>query len=70
MNAGESLKQPVQRAREFFEECWSELKKVHWPSRKETQAATMAVIVGVVVVAAYLGVIDFLLTKFVQTVLG
>lgn len=70
MNAGESLKQPVQRAREFFEECWSELKKVNWPSRKETQAATIAVIVGVVVVSAYLGVIDFVLARLVQAVLG
>src|SRR2546427_6546526 len=38
MNALESLKQPVTRSREFLEECWAELKKVHWPSRKETQA--------------------------------
>jgi hypothetical protein len=31
---------------EFLQECWIELKKVHWPSRKETQAATIVVIIG------------------------
>ncbi len=66
MNALESLKQPVTRSREFLEECWAELKKVHWPSRKETQAATVVVIIGVVIVALYLGVVDAVLAWLVQ----
>ncbi len=66
MNALESLKQPVTRSREFLEECWAELKKVHWPSRKETQAATVVVIIGVVIVALYLGVVDAALAWLVQ----
>jgi len=66
MNALESLKQPVTRSREFLEECWIELKKVHWPTRRETQAATIVVIVGVVIVALYLGVVDWLLTSIIQ----
>jgi preprotein translocase subunit SecE len=70
MNALESLKQPVTRSREFLEECWAELKKVHWPSRKETQAATLVVIVGVMVVALYLGVVDFVLSWIVHRALS
>ena len=66
MNALESLKQPVTRSREFLEECWAELKKVHWPSRKETQAATVVVLIGVVIVALYLGVVDAVLAWLVQ----
>ena len=66
MNALESLKQPVTRSREFLEECWAELRKVHWPSRKETQAATVVVIIGVVIVALYLGVVDAALAWLVQ----
>ena len=66
MNALDSLKQPVERSRQFLEECWSELKKVHWPSRKETQAATVVVIIGVVIVALYLGVVDAALAWLVQ----
>ena len=56
--------------REFLEESWAELRKVHWPTRKETQAATIAVIVGVVIVSAYMGVVDFFLSLFLQRVLG
>jgi preprotein translocase subunit SecE len=62
MSALESLKQPVVRSKEFLEESWAELKKVHWPTRKETQAATLVVIVGVMIVALYLGVVDFVLS--------
>ena len=70
MNALESLKQPVARSREFVEECWAELKKVHWPSRKETQAATLVVIIGVMIVALYLGVVDFVLSWIVHRALS
>ena len=70
MNALESLKQPVARSREFLEESWSELKKVHFPSRKETQAATIVVIVGVVIVALYLGLVDFVLSWIVHRALS
>jgi preprotein translocase subunit SecE len=66
MNALESLKQPVLRSRQFLEECWVELKKVHWPNRKETQAATVVVIIGVVIVALYLGLVDGALAWVIQ----
>ncbi len=66
MNALESLKQPVTRSREFLEECWAELKKVHWPSRKETQAATVVVLIGVIIVALYLGLVDAVLAGVIQ----
>jgi preprotein translocase subunit SecE len=66
----EPLKQPVVRSREFLEECWAELKKVHWPTRQETQRATVAVIVGVVIVAAYLGLCDFVLSWLLRRVLS
>jgi preprotein translocase subunit SecE len=66
MNALESLKQPVARSRQFLEECWIELKKVHWPTRKETQGATVVVIIGVIIVALYLGMVDSALTFVIQ----
>ena len=70
MNALESLKQPVTRSREFLEECWAELKKVHFPVRKETQAATIAVLVSVTIVATYLGLVDFMLSWVIRKVLS
>ena len=66
----DTLKQPVTRSVEFLQECWVELKKVHWPSRKETQAATAVVIIGVTIVALYLGVVDFVLSWVISKALG
>ena len=70
MNALESLKQPVTRSREFLEECWVELKKVHWPTRQETQAATIVVIIGVTLVGIYLGIVDTVLSWIIQRALN
>jgi preprotein translocase subunit SecE len=70
MDAPESLKQPVTRSVEFLQECWIELKKVHWPSRKETQAATIVVIIGVTIVALYLGFVDFVVSWIIHRALS
>jgi preprotein translocase subunit SecE len=70
MNLPEPVKQPVERSREFLQECWAELKKVHWPTRDETRAATIAVIVGVTVMALYLGLVDFVLAQVISLVVG
>jgi preprotein translocase subunit SecE len=70
MNAIESIKQPVTRSVEFLQECWAELKKVHWPTRKETQAATLVVIIGVTIIAIYLGVVDFVLSWIIHRALS
>ena len=45
---GTDWKQPIVRSRTFLEECWAELRKVHWPTREETRTATIVVIIGVV----------------------
>jgi len=70
MNAPESIKEPVTRSVEFLQECWVELKKVHWPSRKETQAATIVVIIGVTIVALYLGLVDFVVSWIIHRALS
>jgi preprotein translocase subunit SecE len=57
------------RASTFLGEVWAELRKVHWPSRKETYAATVVVLVVTFVVATFLGVVDFAISRFVQTIL-
>ena len=70
MSTRETFQQPIERSRRFLEECLAELKKVNWPSRDETRAATIAVIVGVAVVAIYLGIIDLFFQTLIQRVLG
>ena len=69
MSALETVRGPIARAGQFLEECWAELKRVHFPTRKETQAATLVVIVSVAVVGVYLGVVDFVLSSVIHRVL-
>jgi len=60
----------VPRSVEFVKEAWQELKKVHWPTRKETYSATVIVLVAVVVVALFLGLVDFGLSYAMQYLMG
>jgi preprotein translocase subunit SecE len=62
------LQDAVRRLTEFFQEAWQELKKVHWPSRKETYAATLVVIIVVVLISVYLALVDLGLTKAIQAI--
>jgi preprotein translocase subunit SecE len=65
-NAKEWVDQSIQ----FFKEVWIELKKVHWPTWKETRAATIVVVVVVTVFAIFLGLMDFTLSHVVQRLLA
>jgi len=58
-----------QKAMEFLREVKVELKKVTWPTRKQTTGTTIVVIIFVFVLAAFLGLFDFGLSKLVQVVL-
>ena len=66
---GATSASPIARAVEFFREVKVELKKVTWPTRKQTTGTTVVVIVFVFVVAAFLGLFDLGLSKLVQVVL-
>jgi len=66
----QKIQDGVRHATEFVQEAWQELKKVHWPSRKETYAATLVVIIVVVLISVYLALVDLALTKAIQAVIG
>jgi preprotein translocase subunit SecE len=55
--------------KDFLREVRIELKKVTWPSRKETIAATGMVIILSVLVAFFLGLLDVGLAKAVGIIL-
>jgi preprotein translocase subunit SecE len=55
---------------EFFEESKVEIKKVVWPTRKETITTCVAVLVVSLVVAVYLGIVDLALSKIVEAILS
>lgn len=54
----------------FFREVRVELKKVTWPNRKQTAGSTVVVIILVFIIASFLGLVDFGLSKLVQIVLA
>lgn len=64
----EKVQDSVRRLTGFFQESWQELRKVHWPSRKETYAATLVVIILVVLISVYLAVVDLGLTRAIQAI--
>ncbi|NLJ45586.1 MAG: preprotein translocase subunit SecE [Treponema sp.] len=48
---------------QFFKDSYAELRKVVWPSREDVLASTKVVIVSTVIVAFFLGLLDFLLVR-------
>ena len=50
----------------FTRDIIDELKKVTWPSRKETIRLTVVVIGISLIIGVYIGIIDVLLTKVLE----
>ncbi|TSC94040.1 MAG: preprotein translocase, SecE subunit [Parcubacteria group bacterium Licking1014_1] len=57
------LKQKIQN---FLKEVYVELKKVNWLSRKEVLRYTLIVLVVSLVVAAFLGGLDYIFSEIIK----
>jgi len=55
--------------RRFFRETIGELRKVSWPTRQEAINLTKIVLIVVFGMSAFLGVMDFLFTRFFGLIL-
>jgi preprotein translocase subunit SecE len=55
---------------QYFQDSKVELKKVTWPSRKETLGLTWVILIFVIVISFFLGVSDLGLSKLVKLILG
>jgi preprotein translocase subunit SecE len=62
----ERIKEFLRTAQQFFREVRVELKKVTWPSRKETIASTSVVLITVFLVGFYLGIVDLGLSRLIK----
>jgi len=60
----------IGKANEFLTNVKAELKKVTWPSKKDTYASTMVVIVLVLISAVFLGGVDIILSRLLRLILG
>ncbi len=64
------IKEQYTRLKDFFDKSKLELKKTTWPTRKETTATCMAVVVLVVLMSVFLGLVDLALAKIVEVILS
>ena len=60
----------MNKAINFLKQSVGELRKSTWLSRQEVVQSTILVMIVVALVSAYVGVIDFGLTKVVGAVVG
>jgi preprotein translocase subunit SecE len=52
----------------FFKESRQELKKVVWPTKEQVGISTRVVIISVMVFAAVLGLVDYLLLQLLYLI--
>jgi preprotein translocase subunit SecE len=60
----------IQKITQFLKEVRFELKRVTWPSRKETLAGTAVVLIIVLIAASFLGIVDIGLSRLIKAVLS
>jgi preprotein translocase subunit SecE len=54
---------------QYFQDSWAEIKKVVWPTKDQAIKHTLLVIGFSLAVAAFLGAVDFILTKILELVI-
>jgi preprotein translocase subunit SecE len=69
MNPAEKFKDWGQRAKQFYVDVRSEMRKVSWPSKQEVMGTTVVVVVAVAFFGLYLGLVDYLLGMGLDRVL-
>ncbi|WP_028307180.1 preprotein translocase subunit SecE [Desulfitibacter alkalitolerans] len=60
----------TERIVKFFKGVWSELKKVHWPTKKEIVTYTSVVLAAVAMVAVLIWVVDSVFSFLLSFILG
>ena len=63
------IKTYIDKGLQFLREVKIELKKVTWPTRKQTIGSTVVVIILVMIISLFLGVVDIGLSSIVRVVL-
>ena len=59
----------LQKSAQFLREVKIELKKVTWPTRKQTMGSTVVVVVLVMIFSLFLGLVDVGLSSLIRVVL-
>ena len=59
----------IQKVKSFFKEVFVEMKRVSWLSQKDVLKYTGIVLVITVVVAAFLGGLDYIFTSIIKVLI-
>jgi preprotein translocase subunit SecE len=59
----------IQKISIFFKEVWVELKRTSWLSQKEVLRYTLIVLAFTIVVAAFLGGLDFIFSEIIKKII-
>ena len=60
----------VDKAKDYFKDVMLELKRVTWPTKKDTMSATWVVLITVIILSIFLGLVDFVLSQVIKMFLG
>lgn len=63
-NTKSSARKKQNAIQRYFNETIGELRKVSWPTRKEATNLTVIVIIVTLSVSAFLGILDFIFSRF------
>jgi preprotein translocase subunit SecE len=66
----EESKNWITRSQDYIREVQGEFNKITWPPQAETMNGTVSVVVIVGLIATFLGIVDFGLSRVMQMVLG
>jgi len=66
--SGKKHKNYLDMAMQFLREVIIELKKVTWPSRKQTIGSTVVMIILVMIISLFLGMVDMGLSSLIHAV--
>ena len=58
----------IAKIKQYSGEVSKEMKKVSWPTKQQLKESTIVVIVTCLLISAFVWVIDFLMTSFIQTI--
>lgn len=59
----------MNKAKKFLQEVWIELKKTSWTTKREVWGSTWVVIITVAILAVFIGIVDFILSQFINFVI-
>ena len=69
MAKAQAIKEPNAVVR-YYRETVGELRKVVWPTREEALRLTYIVLIVITVMAAVLGLADYLFAQFIRILVG